>query len=134
MKEMLIGGNLTLLVNLLGTKYQPDFTHSILFVEDVDVKNLYEIDRMLGQLKNAGVLNKISGFVFASCADCNLDTIGYATLMQTLDYYIKPLKIPAFYGTMIGHFGSNYTLPIGAQVKLDANNRNITILNQVVKN
>lgn len=128
----LIGGNLTLLTNLLGTKYQPDFKHSILFVEDVDIRDLYEIDRMFAQLKNAGILNQISGFVFTSCTNCNLSTIGYATLIKTLDYYIKPLKIPAFYGTMAGHFSSNYTLPIGAEVKLDADNGSLTILNRVV--
>lgn len=130
----LIGGNLSLLVNLLGTKYQPDFNKSILFVEDVDINNLYEIDRMLSQLKNAGVLNRISGFIFTSCANCNLTTLGYATLMKTFKQYIKPLKIPAFYGTMVGHFQANYTLPIGAQVKIDADDGSITIQNRVVTN
>lgn len=128
----LIGGNLTLLVNLLGTKYQPDFNHSILFVEDVNINDLYEIDRMLSQLKNSGALNKISGFVFTSCSNCNLTSLGYATLMKTFKQYIKPLKIPAFYGTMVGHFQANYTLPIGAIVEIDADNNSITIKNRVV--
>lgn len=130
----LIGGNLTLLVNLLGTKYQPDFNHTILFVEDADEKDLYRIDRMLSQLKNAGVLNKISGFIFTSCSGCSLTTLGYSTLMQTFKQYIKPLKIPAFFGTMVGHFGSNYTLPVGANVKIDADSGNIIIKDRVVTN
>ncbi|MCC2624768.1 MAG: peptidase LD-carboxypeptidase [Burkholderiales bacterium] len=129
----LIGGNLTLLMNLLGTKYQPDFNHAILFVEDADEKDLYRIDRMLGQLKNSGALNKISGFIFASCSNCNLTSLGYSTLMKTFKEYIKPLKIPAFAGTMVGHFGSNYTLPIGSQVKIDADSGSMTIQNRVVQ-
>jgi muramoyltetrapeptide carboxypeptidase len=130
----LIGGNLTLLVGLLGTKYQPDFNHAILFVEDADEKDLYKIDRMLSQLKNAGALNKISGFVFASCSNCSLTSLGYSTLMKTFKEYIKPLKIPAFAGTMVGHFGSNYTLPIGATVEIDADNSSMIIQQRVVKN
>ncbi len=54
----LIGGNLTVLTSLIGSNYLPDFTNAILFLEEV-AEAPYRIDRMLTQLKLAGVLDQI---------------------------------------------------------------------------
>src|SRR6476620_6952617 len=58
----LLGGNLTVLTTILGSPYVPDWDNASLFCEDVH-EELYRIDRMLTQLKLAGVLGKIKGFV-----------------------------------------------------------------------
>src|SRR5207247_9330268 len=63
----LAGGNLTVLTTILGSPYLPEWDNTILFTEDVH-EDFYRIDRMLTQLKLAGVLGRIKGFVFGSCS------------------------------------------------------------------
>src|SRR5262245_17406422 len=63
----LLGGNLTVLTTILGSPYLPDWEGCIFFCEDVR-EELYRVDRMLTQLKLAGVLSKIKGFVFGGCS------------------------------------------------------------------
>lgn len=116
----LIGGNLSVLVSLLGTPYFPkDWQGKILFLEDVN-EEIYVMDRMLGQLKNAGVLNQIAGFVFGTCHDCKAVTRNEFSLNEVIDRYIKPLNIPAYRGAMIGHQENMLTVPIGGMVELNA--------------
>ncbi|MEI8055008.1 MAG: LD-carboxypeptidase [bacterium] len=133
----LIGGSLTLLTSMLESKYLPDFDHAILFVEDTG-EDIYKIDRMLTQLKTAGILKKISGFVFGKCTDCGCSAgsstlYGSLTFAQVLKDHIKPLHIPAWYGAMIGHEGRKFTLPEGIRVTIDANMGTITMLEPAVK-
>ena len=68
----LLGGNLTVLSALIGTQWMPDMTGAILFLEDIDEAE-YRIDRMLTQLAEAGILDKISGFAFGQCRNCRRD-------------------------------------------------------------
>ena len=68
-KGRLVGGNLTVFTAMLGSEYLPDWKNVILFVED-DSEQPYRIDRMLTQLKLAGILKKLSGFVFGKCTKC----------------------------------------------------------------
>jgi muramoyltetrapeptide carboxypeptidase len=124
----LIGGNLTVLSHILGSPYTPDFKGSILFLEDVG-EDLYRIDRMITQLKLAGILNQISGFVFGKCTDCPPSKGGYGSLTMEDIYedHIKPLKIPAFSGAMIGHIKDKFTVPVGLEATIDAEKGSITL-------
>lgn len=128
----LLGGNLTLLTSMVGTPFQPDFKGAILFVEETN-ENFRHIDRMMQQLKAAGVLDQISGFVFGTCKGCAISIGGenaeYSslTLMQILDQYIKPLNIPAYSGAMIGHQTKMFTLPEGVKVTINADDGTITM-------
>ncbi|WP_435352756.1 S66 peptidase family protein [Emticicia sp. SJ17W-69] len=116
----LIGGNLTVLSHILGSKYVPDFKGAILFIEDVQ-EDTYRIDRMITQLKLAGILNQISGFIFGKCTDCPPSkSYGSLTLEDIFEDHIKPLKIPAFSGAMIGHIKDKFTVPIGIVADIDA--------------
>ncbi len=116
----LVGGNLTVLSALAGSSYLPDFSGRILFLEDVG-EAPYRIDRMLTTLKLMGALDRISGFVFGECTDCKPgDGYGSLTIEQILDDHIRPLKIPAFRGAMIGHIREQFILPVGGEVELDA--------------
>lgn len=116
----LIGGNLTVLSHILGSKYVPDFTGAILFIEDVQ-EDTYRVDRMITQLKLAGILNQISGFVFGKCTDCPPSkSYGSLTLEDIFNDHIKPLKIPAFSGAMIGHIKDKFTVPVGIEATIDA--------------
>ena len=65
-KGILVGGNLTVLAGMIGSDYLPDWKNKILFIEETG-EEPYRIDRMLTQLKLAGVLKNINGFVFGKC-------------------------------------------------------------------
>lgn len=128
----LVGGNLTVLASMIGSDYLPDWKNKILFLEETG-EEPYRIDRMLTQLKLAGVLNNINGFVFGKCVKCDAEEPEKAfTLKQVLEQHIQPLGIPAFYGAMIGHIVNKYTLPIGVAVEMDASKGSIKLLETAV--
>jgi muramoyltetrapeptide carboxypeptidase len=129
----LLGGNLTVLTTILGSPYLPDWDGAIFFCEDVH-EELYRIDRMLTQLKLAGVLGKIKGFVFGACAECGPGDGNYGalTLEEIFNDHIRPLGIPAWQGAMIGHQQPQWTLPEGAQVEIDATAGTIRLLESPV--
>lgn len=116
----LLGGNLTVLAALLGSPYLPRWDGCILFLEDVN-EDIYRIDRMMTSLKLAGVLDRIRGCVFGTCAECGPgEGYGSLTLDEVLDDHLRPLRIPAWSGAMIGHQMPQFTLPVGAEVEIDA--------------
>jgi muramoyltetrapeptide carboxypeptidase len=116
----LVGGNLSVISAMLGSPYLPAWNQSILFVEEIG-EDVYRVDRMLTQLKNAGILNRIAGLIFGQCTNCSLGDEPNFTLMQILQDHILPLGIPAWYGSAIGHIKDKFTLPVGVQVEIDAN-------------
>ena len=127
----LVGGNLSVLVALAGSPYMPDFSGKILFLEDVS-EAPYRIDRMLSTLKLMGALDQIAGFIFGDCSDCNPGGgYGSLTLEQILDDYIRPLKIPAYSGAMIGHIREQFIVPVGGKVELDADAGSFRMLEPV---
>lgn len=131
-KGILIGGNLTVLAGIMGSQYLPHWKNKILFLEEAK-EEPYEVDRMLTQLKLAGVLNSISGFVFGKCTKCDAEEPAKAfTLKEVLEQHIKPLGIPAFYGAMIGHIENKYTVPIGVEAEIDAGMNSIRLLESAV--
>lgn len=128
----LVGGNLTVLTALIGSAYLPDWTGHILFLEDIN-EDVYRIDRMLTQLKLAGVLDRIAGFVFGKCTDCDPGS-GYSsfTLEEVFIDHIRPLGIPAWHGAMIGHIEDKFTVPLGVEVEIDAEAGTIRMLEAAV--
>ena len=127
----ILGGNLTVLTALSGTPYYPDFQNAILFIEDVG-EDPYRIDRMMSTLKLNGTLGKIKGFVFGQCSDCKPGSgYGAFTVDQIMDQYIIPLGIPAYFGAMIGHISKQFIIPVGARVRLNADQGSITLLEKV---
>jgi muramoyltetrapeptide carboxypeptidase len=126
----LIGGNLAVLTSIIGSEYLPDFQDAILFIEEVN-EAPYRIDRMLTQLKLAGILDKIKGIIVGKCIHCTPNhpgsTYGSFHLMQVLQDHILPLNIPAWYGAMISHEKRMFTVPIGLTVAIDAQSGSISI-------
>jgi muramoyltetrapeptide carboxypeptidase len=117
---IIIGGNLTVLTAIAGSPYLPDFQDKILFLEDIE-EGPYRIDRMMSTLQLMGALDKIKGFIFGQCTDCDPSGgYGSLTLNQILEDFIAPLKIPAYRGAMIGHVPKQFIVPIGAKVRMDA--------------
>ena len=123
----LLGGNLTVLTAILGSPYLPEWEGAILFLEDVG-EDLYRVDRMFTQLKLAGVLDRIRGVVFGTCAECGPGE-GFAslTMEEILADHIKPLGVPAWFGAMIGHQMPQWTVPVGIDATIDATHGTITL-------
>ncbi|WP_138497873.1 LD-carboxypeptidase [Nostoc sp. PA-18-2419] len=126
-----VGGNLSVLSAMVGSPYLPSWNKSILFVEEIG-EDIYRVDRMLTQLKTAGILNQITGFIFGQCTNCSLGDEPSFTLMQVLQDHIVPLRIPAWYGSMIGHIKDKFTIPIGVEVEINANLGTIQMLESAV--
>jgi muramoyltetrapeptide carboxypeptidase len=125
----LVGGNLTVMTAILGSPYVPDWENTILFTEDTG-EDYYRIDRMMTQLKLAGVLGRIKGFVFGSCYECGPGdgNFGALTLEEIFADHIKPLNVPAWMGAMIGHGQPQWTVPLGVDAEIDAGAATIKLL------
>ncbi|HRN62667.1 MAG TPA: LD-carboxypeptidase [Luteimonas sp.] len=127
----LVGGNLTVLTALAGSPYLPDFDGKILFLEDVS-EAPYRVDRMLSTLKLMGALDRIAGFIFGECTDCDPgEGFGSLSLDQIFDDHIKPLGIPAYRGAMIGHIRRQFIVPVGGRVEMDADAGSFRMLDPV---
>lgn len=124
----LFGGNLALFVSLLGTPYLPALDGAILYLEDVG-EEPYRIDRMLNQLRLAGVFERISGLVLGQFTDCEVDYTAKKsiTLQEVFDDYLEPLTIPVLTNFPHGHVAQNATLPHGVMVDLDTNELTVSL-------
>ncbi len=128
----LIGGNLSVLSAIVGSPYLPDMRGAILFLEDTN-ENIYRLDRMMTQLKLAGIFDKLAGFIFGQCSDCSPDAdYGSLTLEEVVWNHIQPSRIPAWYGAAIGHIDTILTLPVGLDVEIDAKAGTIRMLESAV--
>lgn len=129
----LMGGNLTVLTAILGSDYLPNWKDAILFLEDTN-EAVYRVDRMLTQLKLAGVLDQVKGVVFGKCSDCEpgKGSYGSLTLEDVLEQHLQPLKIPVYSGAMIGHITHKFTVPVGAEAQIDATAGTIRLLKSAV--
>jgi muramoyltetrapeptide carboxypeptidase len=125
----LLGGNLTVLTTIVGSPYLPPWDDAIFFCEDVG-EGFYRMDRMLTQLKLAGALSKIKGFIFGTCSECGPgdNNFGALTLEEIFADHVKPLGVPAWMGAMIGHGMPQWTLAQGLDVEIDADAGTIRML------
>jgi muramoyltetrapeptide carboxypeptidase len=115
---VLYGGCLSMLVASLGTPYEVRTAGTILFLEDIAAKP-YQVDRMLMQLKLAGKLKEVRGFVFGEMVDCVQHKDQEYTLEEVILRVIGDLGVPVAYGLRSGHVSSgNITLPIGVRAEL----------------
>jgi muramoyltetrapeptide carboxypeptidase len=128
----LLGGNLTVLSSIVGSGYLPDWDGCILFLEDIE-EAPYRIDRMLTQLRLAGILQKARAVIWGNCTDCDPgEGFGSLTVREVLEDHIKPLGVPAWLGAMIGHVERQFTLPVGVEVEVDAAAGSIRMLEPAV--
>ncbi len=132
-RGILVGGNLSVLAAMIGSPYLPSWKNVLLFLED-DNEPVYRIDRMLTQLRLAGVLEQLSGFIFGKCTNCGPgEGYGSLTLEEVFADHIAPLRIPAFAGAMIGHIENKFTMPIGIEADMDADKGTITMRERAVE-
>jgi muramoyltetrapeptide carboxypeptidase len=128
----LLGGNLTVLTSIVGSGFLPAFEGCVLFIEDVQ-EAPYRIDRMLTQLRLAGILQQARAVVFGNCTKCDPgEGFGSLTIGDVLRDHLAPLGVPAWRGAMIGHIERQFTLPIGVEVEADATAGTIAMMEPAV--
>lgn len=124
---VLLGGTLSLLLSLVGTKYFPLKEDTILLLEDVDERT-YRIDIMLDQLKKNTNFNKVKGIILGEFADCEDYKERYINLDEIIERFTQDLSIPVIKNFPYGHVPSRYVVPIGKRAILDADKCELTIL------
>jgi muramoyltetrapeptide carboxypeptidase len=128
----LLGGNLSLLQCLIGTRFFPDLSGAILFLEDVG-EALYRVDRMLSHLRSVGALSQLAGVLVGRFTEMKRDTgDGVFGFDEVLQQYFGGLGIPVAYGFPVGHIENQWTLPLGVRARLDASNGEVDILDAAV--
>jgi muramoyltetrapeptide carboxypeptidase len=135
-KGRLVGGNLSIMVSLIGTEYDVDYSKNIVFIEEIG-EEPYRVDRMLTQLIQAGKFENASGVmmgIFDKCEPKEKDpAYGKSfTLMEVLKDRLGNLKIPVVYGMSFGHIKNKFTIPFGALAELDADKQTFTLLEKAV--
>jgi muramoyltetrapeptide carboxypeptidase len=121
------GGCLSMLAASLGTPYEIETDGVILFIEDVAEKP-YRIDRMLMQLRLAGKLEKVRGYVFGEMLDCFPPPGESYTLQQVIMRVLAGNSAPVVFGVKSGHVtGGNLTLPVGVQAELRADESGVEL-------
>lgn len=117
----IVGGNLALLVSLMGTPYFPDIRNKILLLEDTG-EAPYRLDRLINQLRIAKLFDKVNGVVLGAFTDCKELDLSKKTLTlgEVIEDYFTKLTKPTVYNFQHGHIPDNITVPFGIRVKLNA--------------
>lgn len=124
----LTGGNLTLLVNSLATKFEINTDGKILLIEDIGLEPA-QIDSLLNQLKQARKFERVAGIVVGDFVETNQrEYEDSPTLHELLDSYFGHMNIPVVSGFKIGHDELNVGIPLGVDAILDADNKELAIL------
>lgn len=122
---VLWGGNLCMLTSLLGTPYFPAIDKGVLFLEDVN-EHPYRVERMLDQLRHAGVLARQKAIVFGQFTGVRKVPHDRGFGMQTVVARLRELlKVPVLTGLPYGHVPTKVLLPVGAKVELAADGRDV---------
>jgi len=115
---VLYGGCLSILVSLLGTRFEPRTEGKLLFLEDTGAKP-YQVDRMLWQLREAGKLDGVRGIIFGEMLDCVSPGAQPELLEETILSALEAFDGPIAIGLRSGHVSrQNVTLTFGVQAGL----------------
>ncbi|WP_282638559.1 S66 peptidase family protein [Sphingobacterium thalpophilum] len=123
----LIGGNLAILLSVLGSDSDPKYSNKILFIEDVG-EAYYAVDRMLWALKRAGKLRKLNGLIvggFSSMKD-NDPPFGQSVEEIVWDK-VKEYDFPVAFGYPAGHIDDNHALILGRKVTLTTTTESVSL-------
>jgi muramoyltetrapeptide carboxypeptidase len=124
---MLVGGNLTLLAHAVGTSSDIKTRGCLLFIEDIG-EYLYNIDRMLYQLKRAGKFHKPEAVIIGSFTDCKDTERPFGKgAYEIIRDVLSEFDYPVCYGFPVGHVTENYALKCGAEYRLKVGKDRVTL-------
>jgi muramoyltetrapeptide carboxypeptidase len=132
-KGRLLGGNLSMITSIVGTRLQPSFRDRFLFLEELG-EEPYRIDRMLTQLKLAGILRQVKALLLGLFSDCVPTDKTKPTLSvdDVLTEVSDGLTIPVLSGLVYGHLPRRLTMPIGVRAGVDLRSRLFEFLESAV--
>lgn len=118
----LLGGNLTALSHLVGTRFEPDWADAILMWEDVGEDTAHLVAK-LTQLEQAGVFDEIAGMIVGRLTDCE-PSEGIEP-EQAIEELLRSYTFPVALDLPFGHTSMKYTLPIGSVVSMSTASQNL---------
>ena len=128
----LIGGNLALLSHVIGSKSDTNYDNKILFLEDVN-EYLYNIDRMMIQLKRSGKLQNLAGLIVGSFSDCQDNQVPFGkTANEIIQEAVSGYSFPVCYNFPVGHEPENWAMPCGRMVSLRVEKDGVLLVENAV--
>lgn len=128
------GGNLSLVAAMTGSDYQLDTAGRVLFLEDVR-EAPYRVDRMLCQLRLSGQLDRPAAVILGKFRDCDIDEDEDGTsftLADVFEDYFGDAPYPVVGNFPAGHVTLNATIPFGVPIRVDADRREVRVLENPV--
>ena len=123
----IIGGNLSVLYSLLGSKSDLNTDGKILFMEDLD-EYLYHIDRMMINMKRNGKFKELKGVIIGEMSDMNDNEIPFGkTAEEIILEHIKDYNFPICFGFPSGHLDNNRAIRLGVSSILDINENGVSL-------
>lgn len=124
----LIGGNLSILYSLCGSRSAVDTHGKILFIEDLD-EYLYHIDRMLQNLKRNNYFEGLKGLIVGGMTDMHDNTIPFGkTVEEIILEVVEEYDFPVVFNFPAGHIEDNQTLVLGAEVTLSVHKEKVELI------
>ena len=128
---ILMGGNISVLDSIIGTRFEPDFEGKLVYLEEIGEKT-YRVDKMVFHLLSGTNLPQAAGIVMGVFGDCNVNEEPTLSLKEALDDLLRPLGIPVSYGLSFGHILRMLTIPTGIRAALDADRNSFRLLEAAV--
>jgi len=126
-KAPIVGGNLSIIYSLTGTSAQLNCEGKFLFIEDLD-EYLYHVDRMMLNLKRAGLFKGCLGVLVGGMSDMNDNATPYGkSAKEIIADNLKELKVPVIFGVPSGHIEQNLALIMNREIELTVDQRNVSI-------
>lgn len=123
----IVGGNLSIIYSLTGTKSSLYTKGKILFIEDLD-EYLYHIDRMMMNLKRAGMLENIAGLVVGGMNSMNDNVIPYGkTAEEIIAENVAEYSFPVAFDFPAGHLDNNYALILGRKIDFEVAEDSVSV-------
>ena len=127
LKGQLVGGNLSILMSMLGSVSQLDTAHKILFIEEIG-EYKYSIDRMLQSLKRAGYFKSVKAILVGDMSNIKKNTTSWGSSIEELILNAVPKDIPVLFDFPSGHEADNRALIFGRELQLTISNTEYSIV------
>ena len=118
----MVGGNLSMLYSLLGSKTQTNTDGNVLFLEDLD-EYLYHMDRMMMALKRAGMFENLAGLIIGGMSDMNDNAVPFGkSAEEIIRAQVSEFTFPVCFNFPSGHIDDNRAWIHGKKIRLTVKN------------
>lgn len=126
-KGEIVGGNLSVLYSIMGSKSEIDYKDKILFIEDLD-EYLYHIDRMMMNLKRNGYFDGVKAVIVGGMTSMNDNEIPWGKdALEIIQDVLKDYKFPIIYNFPAGHIKDNRAMILGKTVSIESNDKEAVV-------